>query len=226
MEKHDAIRKIKKLMKVADPKGGASAGEIENALGMIDKLMRENNIRQAHVMTDDDKIHVGESEGVRVSNVRVWQRFLISAISKLCECQAAMAGRSGERWRSFTFIGTPDDVAMARELFTEFLRTIESNARSCYRDPVDQRSYCDGYAHSLLKRATEIVAQRSAGTALIFVGRKSIAIKNHCAERGVGKAASASMSTKQTKAFLHGRSDGSRADLSTQKTAKKLEGTE
>lgn len=226
MEKTDVLRKIKKLMKVADPKNGASSGEIENALAMLDKLMRENNIRAAEVSTNDEEIQIDETEGVRVNNARTWQRFLISAISKLCECQAAMKGRRGERWRSFSFIGTPQDIEIARELFVDFMHQIEYNARISFRDPVDQRSYCDGYAHALLYRATLIVKAREAnpGTAMIFVGRKALAIKKSLDDKGVEKARGASMSAHQTKAFLAGQRDGQQADLSTEKKPKKLEG--
>lgn len=226
MEKADVLRKIKKLMKVADPKNGASSGEIENALSMLDKLMVEHNIRAAEVSSKDEEIKVGETEGVRVGNSRVWQRFLVSAISRLCECQAVMRGRRGERWRSFIFVGTPHDTEIARELFIDFLYVIEYNARVNFRNPVDQRSYCDGYAHEILRRAQKIVEQRNAGTAMIFVGRKALAIKKKLSDEGVEKAPAAEMNSRQTNAFIKGTQDGHNAELNTDKKTRKLEGVD
>lgn len=224
MDKTEAIRKIKKLMRMADPKSGASAGEIQNALGMIDRMMMDNNLHQSQIMVDDEEVKVTESAEARLSTNRNWHKFLTVAIQRICEVQATIRGLHGGQWRAYTFIGTEDDVELAHEMFSEFVAVIQSNARRFYVGVVDQRSYCDGYASTLVHRAEEIVEARkkwTGTTAMIFVGKKSIAIKKRT--ESIPKAKPASISDKQTAAYYHGKKDGQSADLNKKKSAKKLE---
>lgn len=219
---NDVIRKIRKLLRMADQSRGASAGEVDNALRLVDKLMRENNLSMSEVgaQAETEKIDVEVGEARTIKAGRNWHRILAVAIADLCECVCLRDKRSGERWMAFKFVGTKHDVQLAREIFDTFLFEIELAARR-YPGGPDRRSYCEGFAITIAKRVADIENERLAETgALVFVGKKKQAVDQHLKEGGYKEDDGLRMREQKATSFYHGVLDAMRAEL---KPKKKLE---
>ncbi len=225
MTSHDAIRKIKKLMRVSAPGRGATSSEVEIALEMIDRLMREHNLHSAQVSAAEDDVSVSRGEEFRISKGMVWHQVVASAVSKICESKTIVSYSKAEKSRTFIFVGVKEDIEISMELFQEFLLCIERNSFALFRNAVNRRSYCDGYAYALTTRADELIESRhkTSETALIFIGKKALAIKKHLREEGVGKARN-SWRPNISAAFLAGESDGRECQFDKKKKTKKLQG--
>ena len=225
MTSNDAIRKIKKLMRVSDPKRGATSSEIEIALAMIDRLMREHNLHSAQVSAAEDEVTVSRGDEFRVSKGMIWHQVVSSAIGKVCDCLAIVSYSRYEKSRKFTFLGVREDIEIAMELFQEFLLCIELNSYSLFNDSTDRRSYCTGYAYALTSRADAMIAARksTSETSLIFIGKKALAIKKHLKDEGVEKSSPKNIG-KLSMAFHKGEKDGRECSLDKKKQPRKLQG--
>lgn len=221
MEKPDVIRKIRKLMRVAEPDRGATEQEVETAMRMVDDLMRKHNLSMSECAHENEAVVVVESEETALKIAKTWHRLIASAVGDLCEVTVIRTRRPGQRWHAFRFIGTAHDVALAKEILEMLLFEIWLAGKQ-YPNERDKRSFSEGFAAAVVSRVAKILDERiGASGALVFVGRKKAAITVHLNDKKIneeGKAAR--LNDHQTKAFLDGLDAGGKADL---KPKRKLE---
>lgn len=222
------LQKVKKLLSVSDPANGATTGEIENALSLIDKLMREHNLSMSEVMAaGDENIDVVMNQADYVPTNFKWHKFVAMGMGKLCECEIVTRSHPTKRGTFFIFVGTKHDTDIAKEMFTEFIGKIHVNARYLYMSRSDQRSYSDGYALQLFVRCEDLAKKKQTeceSTALIFVGKKSLAIKDYFKEKvpNVRERHAIKPSKKQSRAFIKGAADARDVEIQLKEKSKDL----
>lgn len=221
--KRAVIGKIRKLMNMTDPARGASQGEIDNAMRMIDKLMRDNNLSSSEVMAPDDRVIIERAEGVRVAKAKNFTKILVAAVCCLCETHAVRRRATYQAWEEYVFIGTKHDAALSRETFQILLEQITKGARS-FDTSQEKRQFSEGFSMAVIKRCKSLAETRAGEAgALVFVGRKESAIKDEMEKMDLdGDETKAKIpdSEDYTPAFYAGHVAGKNADL---KPRKKIE---
>lgn len=233
MNEDEVLRKVKKLLRVSEPKSGATSGEVENAIKLIDKLMRDHNLSMLDVSADhDNEIGVVCKEHDTIRTNFKWHKFLALAMGELCECRVLTRPHPRFSGTIFAFIGTKHDTEIAKIMFNEFVQIINIGARVHYSMPTDRRSYADGFSLTLLQRCKQAAAYKKTQSdivkasgvpeseqdiesrALVLVDKKQKAIEKHVEEKmKVRPTECVEPSKKQTRAFLSGCQDGRSADL-------------
>lgn len=226
-KKDEAIRKIKKLMALADPNRGGTSSEVEAALNMIEKLVNENNLIMSEIVLEGDEIEIVRSESVLDSSkIAVWERLLQQAVAALCDCKSVVRGYQQKRSMKVTglsFIGHVKDVAVAVDLFKIFRTTLQKSSVN-FKLAADRRSYCQGYAIALHRRISEMKKQSSSTeTGIVFVGKKQSAISKFCEKEALKEAEHAPPMRPTTGAFMAGFSKGMKDDIGIDKRLKEKE---
>lgn len=192
----DAILgKIRKLKAMAQ--GGATQGEIDNATALIQRLMLEHNIEEAHLAIDAGEPLTGYGYSSVSDNVgAAWRSILINAIATGHQCQSIRVRSKG----TFQVFGHRDAVPVVLALYAELSGALELMARQAYERerPWDSaRGWCNTYrmgaVHEIYRRFDlQLAAAKAQGartsTALVVI--------NDRVEQAVAKAFPALKTTK------------------------------
>lgn len=216
--KEDVLGKIVKLLALADPSRGGTASEVETAMRLANKLMADYNITMGEVTKNDAKVEVQEVGIKAPKTLWKWEKRLAWVFVELCEIQFFMR-RSWSSGDILVFVGTPQDVAIATSMYDIFRKQIHSNGRK-YPNHADHRSYGEGYVSALHQRAKELHTARAgdpnAGQALIFVGKKTTAIREHLSKYRL-HTQTHRKHANVTGAYYDGVRDGNEADIGTKR---------
>lgn len=138
----DAILgKIRKLKAMA--LGGATQGEIDNATTLIQRLMLEHNIEEAHLAMDAGEPLTGYGYQVVKENGARWRAVLMHAIALGHQCRSISDPGNG-----LMVFGHRDAVRVAMALYNELAGALEVMARETYgqEQPWDSaRGWCNTY---------------------------------------------------------------------------------
>jgi hypothetical protein len=217
------IAKIHKLKAMAE--GGATQGEIDNATALIQKLMLEHNIEEAHLAIDAGEPLTGYGYSTIFDNVGAsWRGVLIEAITRGHQCKAVRSVSRG----TFQVFGHRDAVPVVLALYSELAAALEVMARQAYdreRSYDSARSWCNTYrmgaAHAIYARFDRQLAEAKraserASTALVVI--------NHRVDEAVAKVYPKLKDSKAARvrgsadAYHAGRAAGSA--MSLERTAK------
>lgn len=211
MDKETAINKIIKLLALADPSRGGMAEEVDTAMQMANKLMKEHNLVMADVTKNEDTFNIFEFRVKAPKNLWAWEQRLSIVFEYLCDVKTFVYRR--QNTKTIVFVGLETDVNLASTMYNIFRKQIHSNGRK-FGNHKDYRSYGEGYVYALVSRAREMKANRYQKTetqALVFVGKKESAIQTFYNSLGLKKAKTTQV--KVTDAFFKGKMDGNAVDL-------------
>jgi hypothetical protein len=170
------IAKIHKLKAMAQ--GGATQGEIDNATALIQKLMLEHNIEEAHLAIDAGELLTGYGFSTIRDNVgAAWRGVLVQGIAHGHQCRIVRDRAAG----TFQVFGHRDAVPVVMALYAELSAALEAMAKRSYDDeqPYESaRAWCNTYrmgaAHEIYRRferqleAAKRASERSF-TALVVI---------------------------------------------------------
>ena len=143
MELNDVVRKIKKLLAVAeDP--SASDQEIQLAAYRAEKLMFKYKLDRKDIIEKDDSS----------KNVEKYY-FEKNHIAKYCQTQASYIGKLNSK-ANLGIIGFKDDIILCKEIALPILDYMEDtllDLKECYIGEVDfrifKRNWCKGFASGI-----------------------------------------------------------------------------
>lgn len=175
----EVIDRLRKLERMASQQGGATEGEMNNALEAIRKLRDRYDIEEGIAFDEPDQAQVVEETAMEWNRLVRWQEQLAWAMADLFDCQwyiqnsfkgYTKAG-SPKEYKGIRFYGMPRDVRMCCEVYEYSYRTIRMMMRMAYGGgnwTVQHRSYAEGVISRVrervrqLKRETEQVAATGA----------------------------------------------------------------
>jgi hypothetical protein len=145
------IAKIHKLKAMAE--GGATQGEIDNATALIQRLMLEHNIEEAHLAIDAGEPLTGYGYSTIHDSVSAsWRGILSQGIAAGHQCRVVRDRAAG----TFQVFGHRDAVPVVLALYAELSAALEAMAKRSYDDeqPYENaRAWCNAYR---MGAATEI----------------------------------------------------------------------
>jgi len=166
------IDQIKKLLALANCPG-ATAGEIQAAMGRVAHLAEKNNISDVEI---EKASRQNGTEGVRISvnpkdmvdevaftasSMGRWDKWLGTAVQESCDARCYIGWDRTVAKTAIRFYGLPQDVAVAKELFLFARSAISRAARQWKRDQLAQvsaaatREFKDGFCYGLIQAAKE-----------------------------------------------------------------------
>lgn len=151
-DKAPIIAKVKLLLKLAQ---SPNENEAANAKAMAEKLIEKHGLSEAEydikdappIYTDDDLLFAEESEVD-------WKQIIAQACATKFDCfiiKEQQISSSGDQRFEYFIYGDPDDVAIARSLFSFVSNEIEALiSKNCYgRGDLYIASYGEGAANSV-----------------------------------------------------------------------------
>ena len=153
--KKKIIEKLKKILRKGDRSRNPSDAEVDQALEIAKRIMAEHNISMSEVdlssETSPGIITVRMSHG----DIPKWKLVLASVPSIICGVEGCVQDHGNGAF-SIYFIGYPEDVAIAKELYGIFMETIEKRSDLMFPKFTHEGqhdSYCLGFALNLIRRA-------------------------------------------------------------------------
>ena len=153
MELNDVVRKIKKLLAVAeDP--SASDQEIQLAAYRAEKLMFKYKLDRKDIIEKDNSSKNVEKYYFekKYTAYLVWT---LMSIAEYCQTQGFYNGKLNSK-AYLGIIGFKDDITLCKEIALPILDYMEDtliDLRSCYIDEVDfrvfKRNWCEGFASGI-----------------------------------------------------------------------------
>lgn len=153
MELNDVVRKIKKLLAVAeDP--SASDQEIQLAAYRAEKLMFKYKLDRKDIIEKDDSSKNVEKYYFekKYTAYLVWT---LMSIAEYCQTQGFYNGKLNSK-ANLGIIGFKDDIILCKEIALPILDYMEDtliDLRSCYIGEVDfrifKRNWCEGFAQGI-----------------------------------------------------------------------------
>lgn len=153
MELNDVVRKIKKLLAVAeDP--SASDQEIQLAAYRAEKLMFKYKLDRKDIIEKDDSSKNVEKYYFekKYTAYLVWT---LMSIAEYCQTQGFYSGKLNSK-ANLGIIGFKDDIILCKEIALPILDYMEDtliDLRSCYIGEVDfrifKRNWCEGFAQGI-----------------------------------------------------------------------------
>jgi hypothetical protein len=189
----DVIAKIHKLREYAAR--GATQGEMDNAASLIQKLMIEHNIEEAHLAIEAGEPLTGYGYTTISEKSAQWRTTLLYGIAKGNNCRLIMErGAEGSRGggskhvTKFDVFGHRDAVRVVIDLYREMAQAIEilsdrewAREAVMYSDLTQKRKWRNSWHHGAANTIyTRFVAQLAAtqresartSTTLILVNTK------------------------------------------------------
>ena len=153
MELNDVVRKIKKLLAVAeDP--SASDQEIQLAAYRAEKLMFKYKLDRKDIIEKDNSSKNVEKYFFekKYTAYLVWT---LNHIAKYCQTQASYIGKLNSK-ANLGIIGFKDDIILCKEIALPILDYMEDtllDLKECYIGEVDfrifKRNWCKGFASGI-----------------------------------------------------------------------------
>ena len=153
MELDDVVRKIKKLLAVAeDP--SASDQEIQLAAYRAEKLMFKYKLDRKDIIEKDDSSKNVE-EYYFEKKYTAYLVWTLMSIAEYCQTQGFYNGKLNSK-AYLGIIGFKDDITLCKEIALPILDYMEDtliDLRSCYIGEVDfrvfKRNWCEGFASGI-----------------------------------------------------------------------------
>ena len=166
------IDKIQKILNKADKNRNSSLEEVESAMDIAYKLLQRYGLSMADVATVEEAASGASSEDIgevvgatfKCSKIPKWMSLLISAVNGLTDTKGIIRsfipGKSGYGTIQIVFIGFPEDVAVANDLFSYLRNTVtklstkhQTSAKATF---TQWRSFAEGCSCKLLQRSLKL----------------------------------------------------------------------
>ena len=160
MEREDVIRKIKKMMAIAnDP--SASDQEIQLA------AYRANKLRIQYKLDDKDLFKktnsIDDVVNIRLKNKGIgYIHWTLNSLAESFQCNTSYIGRINSTDTEFSIIGLKEDVELClpvAEGIVYYLNSMLEDLKECYIGSEDfrvfRRSYLSGFAEGLKQQLTQ-----------------------------------------------------------------------
>lgn len=228
--KQKIVDRVRKLLNLAED-GGATNGEIENAMKMASDLIAKYQIEKTELEASEEEV-TEETYGKTFVDLKTrrspWMGFLAmavaSAVGSVGVYQGSQMIKKGvfgreEKANGYTFYGPDADVALAREVFEEWLAVIATIATGRYGSPFfgDGRAYSIGFASELSKLARDLYKPSTySGSTDIVPVANALAVKRTKADAWLSKngprlsrsGGKVSLGSGSRGAYQQGQSDG------------------
>ena len=153
MELNDVVRKIKKLLAIAeDP--SASDQEIQLAAYRAEKLMFKYKLDRKDIIEKDNSSKNVE-EYYFEKKYTAYLVWTLMSIAEYCQTQASYIGKLNSK-ANLGIIGFKDDIILCKEIALPILDYMEDtllDLKECYIGDVDfrvyKRSWCQGFAEGI-----------------------------------------------------------------------------
>lgn len=150
MELNDVVRKIKKLLAIAeDP--SASDQEIQLAAYRAEKLMFKYKLDRKDIIEKDNSSKNVE-EYYFEKKYTAYLLWTLNHIAKYCQTQASYIGKLNSK-ANLGIIGFKDDITLCKEIALPILDYMEEallDLKECYIGNIDfrifKRNWCEGFA--------------------------------------------------------------------------------
>ncbi len=238
IDREKIIERIKSLMALGDSSRNDSEAEAATAIKKMQELLQKHNLDISEISVDDpNAVKVGEgivdeiSAEFRKSSLSSWEGSLAATVGSATETKAYtemhyIPGTKSGKIFKIRFIGTPWDVAVAKEMYKFLHSTIKRLSIRYYPNKSsDQRCFMEGCCGRLNERISEQNAkfrnqqQTNQKYALMVVSKKD-AIDIYCKEKlqmmkakkiGFGQGENNNM------AYQHGRSAANKIDIGNER---------
>jgi len=183
MQHEEVVRKLQKIMAMADKSNGASEGEIENAMRIARKMMDKYGVSEAEIASYRNKESAPAFSAEDCHEFRYVKSYepnlsaFLWAACTLCDCEFYLMKFSGKR--TVRFYGVKSDAATAAALCEILWKSAKRIARKeyGYRGGKDLDAFLVGFGERLYSRAKEIVngvkKEDPKGTGLIVLSKSS-----------------------------------------------------
>lgn len=154
VEKYDVIRKIKKLMALAEDTS-ASDQEIQLAIYRANKLRIKYKIEEIDLF--DKKGSVGDVVRIQLEHTGIgYIHWILNVIAKYFQCETSYAGKINGNNVKFYIVGLQSDVDVCvtvAEGMVYYLNSMLKDIQECYVGDIDfrifKKDYCKGFANGL-----------------------------------------------------------------------------
>ena len=154
VEKDDVIRKIKKLMALAEDTS-ASDQEIQLAIYRANKLRIKYKIEEIDLF--DKKGSLEDVVSIQLEHTGVgYIHWVLNVLAKYFQCETSCAGKINKNDAKFYIIGLQSDVDVCvsvAECVVYYLNSMLKDIQECYVGDVDfrifKKDYCKGFANGL-----------------------------------------------------------------------------
>lgn len=154
VEKDDVIRKIKKLMALAEDTS-ASDQEIQLAIYRANKLRIKYKIEEIDLF--DKKGSVGDVVRIQLEHTGIgYIHWVLNVIAKYFQCETSYAGKINGNNVKFYIVGLQSDVDVCvtvAEGMVYYLNSMLKDIQECYVGDIDfrifKKDYCKGFANGL-----------------------------------------------------------------------------
>ncbi len=214
--KEKIISLIKKCLAKGDSEKNDSISEVETALAMANKLMLEHNIAMTDIEFSDGKLKEEiEEEVIRKGNLKdQWESVLMVVLEKLCSVSTYY--KCGPGYQKITFVGTKEDIEIAKTLFKSLQRKIRIMVKFHMGH---KKSYAFGITVALHNKADALLEKNKTvmpenTSALILV--KNQGIQDFMKKLNMGQPRLKSKNLNELDVLI-GLRDGQSLELETRK---------
>ena len=156
-EKDDVIRKIKKLMALAEDTS-ASDQEIQLAIYRANKLRIKYKIEEVDLF--DKKGSLENVVSIQLEHTGIgYIHWVLNVLAKYFQCETSYAGKINKNDAKFYIIGLQSDVDVCvsvAEGVVHYLNSMLKDIQECYVGDVDfrifKKDYCKGFANGLKQK--------------------------------------------------------------------------
>ncbi len=156
-EKDDVIRKIKKLMALAEDTS-ASDQEIQLAIYRANKLRIKYKIEEVDLF--DKKGSLENVISIQLEHTGIgYIHWVLNVLAKYFQCETSYAGKINKNDAKFYIIGLQSDVDVCvsvAEGVVHYLNSMLKDIQECYVGDVDfrifKKDYCKGFANGLKQK--------------------------------------------------------------------------
>lgn len=229
MENLDSVmRRISKLLAIAGD-DRANPNEAAAAAAMAEKVMRAYQISNASVIAaamrknndefGSDFVYGSTKPSVPSKTIQVWANWLSVAIAKFNDCNIYMHQKQ-DKTKVLIFKGYKPDIEMCKYMFHYIVGIMEQSASNLDFGDVHGRefmsSYRQGFILAVSKKLKEMTAQKQAEMQTESSGRELVIAKRDAVARqfGVQKFGRGSVTSHHADAYMKGRENGSKVDIS------------
>ena len=226
MTEDEVIRKVRKLLNLADPARGGTEHERDTAMKMAQKLMFEHDLELYEIGEDDSHAtHVTHTEVFVDGKTMQWKGMLLHYIGAPFNCKLVYS-KTHEKWQTkWTLIGTPDNIKAVQILWEALMPWLKSQASLARREAMPSnpnafnRAFYDMAGNVIRNRLQEqrdyLEHSHSKGTELVLARDVQ---NTQYAENLFGALRRAkSRGFSNQSGLRHGHEAGHRADLTPRK---------